>query len=431
MRKHIATGAMGAVYFSLVSGIYLVTFGNAIGLVHWQWALLSAASSLVLLLQLLSAYIVSRLGSRKAFWFYAAMCSRLLRGGALAVSFWLYLSHPSLARAALIALVIVANCFDAVCAPPWLSWLADIIPSEHHGSFMGRRSAWTARASLLVILPMGLMLDRVSEGMKMPALMAVFSAGFLIGAVDLLIHRTIPEPPMVVPPRRRFWREAAEPLRDSRFRARLVFNVVWTFSMTLGGSLAAVYFVEDLGIKRNFLGGGIVLIIFPLMGSMAGARALGAMVDRYGIKRMLLVGHLMWAVLPAFWMVATPGTALWWLGASSLLGGLAGTTALTAAGKLITRLPPPGHVPMYVAVSTCVGAVAGSCGPALAGVILHVLRGLAWQVGPVTVVGFHALFALSLVLRLSATSLIRRISEPTVSEPARETALRAAPEGTR
>jgi hypothetical protein len=298
-----------------------------------------------------------------------------------------------------------------------MSWLADIIPSEHHGRFMGRRSAWIARASLLVILPMGLMLDKVSEDTKMPALMLVFAAGFLIGAVDLLIHRTIPEPPMVVPPRRRFWQEALAPLRDERFRPWLVFNAVWTFSMTLGGSLAAVYFVEDLGIKRNFLGGGIVLIIFPLVGSMAGARALGAMVDRYGVKRMLLVGHLMWAVLPIFWVGATPHTALWWLAASSLIGGVASTTSLTAAGKLVTRLPPAGHVPMYVAVSTCVGALAGSCGPALAGVILHCTRETTWQIGSVTAVGFHVLFALSLVLRLSATLLIRRISEPTASEP--------------
>ena len=64
---------------------------------------------------------------------------------------------------------------------------------------------------------MGLMLDKVSEGLKMPALMLVFAAGFIIGAVDLLIHRTIPEPPMVVPPRRRFWHEALGPLRDADF----------------------------------------------------------------------------------------------------------------------------------------------------------------------------------------------------------------------
>jgi MFS family permease len=417
MRKHIVTGAMGAVYFSLLSGIYLVTFGNALGLAHWQWAVLSAASSLVLLLQLLSAYVVSRLGSRKTFWFYAAMCSRLLRGAALATSFFLYASRPSLARATFVVLVVLANSFDAVCAPPWMSWLADIVPSEHHGRFMGRRSAWTARASLLVILPMGLMLDRVGEEMKMPALMLVFAAGFVIGAVDLLIHRTIPEPPMVVPPRRRFWREALEPLRDRGFRPWLLFNAVWTFSMTLGGSLAAVYFVEDLGIKRNFLGGGIVLIIFPLMGSMLGARALGTMVDRYGIKRMLLVGHLMWGVLPAFWLLASPDTALWWLAASSLIGGVASTTAVTAAGKLITRLPPAGHVPMYVAVSTCVGALAGSCGPALAGVILHAMRNTNLQIGPVTVVGFQVLFVFSLALRLSATLLIGRISDPRASAP--------------
>jgi MFS family permease len=412
MRKHIFTGAMGSLYFMLLSGIYVVAFGNALGLEHWQWALLSAASSFALLLQLLSAYVVSRIGSRKRLWFISAMVSRLLRGAALGAAFLLSARMPTAARWAFLLLVVAANAFDAFGAPPWLSWLADIIPHEDHGHFMGRRSAWIAVTNLLIVLPVGFLLDNAGEQMKMPALMALFGFGFIVGVMDLLIHRTIPEPPMVVPPRHSFWREVAVPLADRGFRPWLVFNAAWTFSMTLGGALAAVHFVENLGIRRNFLGGGVALVILPLVGSLSTGKIAGRMVDRYGVKRMLRWAHAFWALLPFIWIFATTKNALWVLGLSSLVGGAASTAAMTAASKLTTRLPPSGHVPMYVAVSTCIGALAGGLGPVVAGMVLELSAGRMLTVGPFVFVGFHLLFAASFLLRNAATLLIRRIGEP-------------------
>jgi MFS family permease len=145
------------------------------------------------------------------------------------------------------------------------------------------------------------------------------------------------------------------------------------------------------------------------------------MVDRQGVKRTLLWGHLLWAVVPLIWIPATPTTALPWLGAAALVGGVGATTALTAANKLITRLPPPGHVPMYVAVSTCVGSLSGACAALCAGLLLQALHGMSWQIGPVTVGGFHVLFATSALLCGVSMALIRRIGEP-----ARPSALPAA-----
>ncbi len=417
MRKHIYTGAMGMVYFHLLSGIFLVTFGGSIGLTHWHWAALSGISSFVLGLQLLSAYVVRRLAMRKRLWFVAAVGERVCRAVALAAAFYLFRYAPGPARFALLGLLVLANAIGAIAAPPWMSWLADLIPSEEHGHFIGRRSAWISLTNVLVIVPLGLLIDRVPEATRPATLMGVFGVGFAVGLVDLLIHRTIPEPPMEAPPPRRLWHEMVAPLRDAHFRPWLLFNAAWTFSMTLGGALAAVYFVESLGIRRNLFGGSIVLIVLPMLANVVMARRLGRLVDRHGVKRMLLVGHLFWATLPAFWIFATPETALIWLGGASLLGGLASSTAMTAASKLITRLPPAGHVPMYVAVSTCVGSLAGGLGPLVGGMVLHVFRDLACPWGPVTVVAFHLLFAASVALRASSTLLIRRIGETDETAP--------------
>ncbi len=409
MRKHIVTGAMGMIHFALLSGIFLTTFGNLLGMQYWQWGLLASLSSFTLVFQLLSAHIVGRTGSRKGLWFAAALFSRILRAGAIVAAYFLFHSSQPLARVAFMGVLILSNCLAAIAAPPWFSWLADLIPEEGHGRFMGRRRAWIALANLCVVVPIGYALDRFGGRSQMCSLLAVFAVGFVLGLTDLFIHRTIPEPPMSKPPRKSLWRGLLVPLEDHRFRPWLVFNGLWTFGMTLGGSLAVLYFVENLGIKRNFFGGSLVLILVPLASAVLTAPWSGALIDRCGVKPVLRVGHTFWALLPLFWMLATPRTALLWLAPAAVIGGVASEAALNAATKLITRLRSPGHVPMYMAASTCVGCLTGGLGSLLAGILLQIFGDATWQVCGVTVVGFHALFLVSFVLRLGATLAIRRI----------------------
>jgi MFS family permease len=411
MRKHIVTGAMGTIYFYLLAGIYLVAFGNRIGMDYWRWGVLSGLTSFTLVLQLASAVLVRRIGKRKALWYVAAMAARVLRGAAIIGAFALLKVSSSAATWLFILLLVISTCFDAIATPPWLSWLAAIIPKDGHGTFMGRRSAWIALANGSVLIPIAWAVDRFDGENSYAPLVAVFAFGFVIGILDLVIHRTIPEPPMAPVHPRPFREELAHVLKDRDYRPWLVFNFVWTFAVTFGGSLAAIYFVENLGIKRNFLGGSLVLILLPLAATAVSARWLGVALDRYGIRRMLLCGHWLWAVLPLFWVFATPSNAMVMLALGSLVSTVGIEGALQAANKLIVRLRRSEDVPMYVAVSACVGSVAGGVGGLASGFILHLLADASWTVAGFAVGGFHILFLASFVLRSGAISLIKRVPE--------------------
>jgi len=413
MRKHIYTGAMGMVYLVLFYGMYLVSFGNDhLEMRYWQWGLLSALSSFALMLQMVSAHMVSRIRSRRTLWFLSALVSRLLRAIAIALTFWLVGPAPALARWVFIALLVLSNGFSAMCVPPWFSWLADIIPQKDHGRFMGRRTAWIALANLVVVLPLGWGIDRVPEQHKASAMLVIFGFAFVVGIVDLFIHSTIPEPPMPKMERKRFWKAVIVPFRDPSYRPWLLFNACWTFGMTLGGVMTTLYMVDNLGMKHNFLGASLVLILLPRSAAILFGKSVGALVDRHGVKQMLRFGHTLWAVLPLFWFFATPASALAWIGTGALIGGLASTAALNAAGKLVTRLPERQHVAMYVAVSTCVGNFAGGLGGMAAGLFLQFLKDFTWSFGGRTLIAFHILFITSLALRLASTVLLGRIQEP-------------------
>jgi MFS family permease len=416
------------VFYILLSGMYLVAFGQNIGMEKWHWGLVAALSSLVFLLQPVSAYMVGRVrvggptvvtwangGSRKSLWFISALVGRLCRGLAIAAAYGLLGTSESLSRTLFITLLTLATFFDAIAVPPWLSWLADIIPNDEHGRFWGRRSAWISLVNILVVIPIGYIMDRVHGGSGFTALLVLFGFALVMGLLDLWIHRTIPEPPMRPPREKTFWEELSVPLRDKAFQPWLVFNLVWTFGVWLGAALAWVYIIEDLNIKRDFCGGSLVVIVVPMMVSVLAGGWLGRLVDRIGVKRTLLYGHWMWALLPLFWVAAA-----WWqplivLGVGYVICGIGIEAALNAGTKLVTRFRPSDQVPMYSAVSTAASSVSGAAGSLLAGFLLQWSQGWSWRVIGLTVTGFHLVFLASFVLRTGSTWLIRNLkmeSEP-------------------
>jgi MFS family permease len=412
MRKHIYTGMMGSIHGTLVSGILFVYFGTAIGLTEFQWGLLAGISSWVIAAQPLSAILTERTGNRKRIWFLTALADRSLRFAGILVSFVLWINGVPASAVFLLVAVCAANFFGTIGLPPWLSWLADIIPEDEHASFWGRRSAWVSMFTVAVLLLAGLIADAVPEDRRIYAAVAIFAVGSTVGIIDLFIHGTIPEPRMIRPGRDRVLSQFLKPLRDPGFRPWIVFNCAWTFSMTLGGALSTLYMVEHLGMKDNILGGiAVTSGIQLLIATFIGARA-GRLVDAVGVRRMLYAGHLLWALLPIFWLISTPQIALFTIALASVSGGLGSTIATIAANKLITRYPPPESRAMYIAVSTSLGNLAGGLGPIIAGFVLRSMAGATVAIGPFEFGAFRFLFLASLILRMiSALSLIPRIGD--------------------
>ncbi|MCX7038880.1 MAG: MFS transporter, partial [Spirochaetes bacterium] len=299
-----------------------------------------------------------------------------------------------------------------VANAPWYGWLATIIPQDIQGAFWGRRDSWISLAVIVVVLPSGLLMDLIPAAGKLEMAVIVLTAAGVIGVADILIHGIIPEPPPLSGLRRSGLSNILAPLRDRRFRPWLLFNAAWNFSLFLGGSLGTLYFMENLGFKNNLLGGMISINVVTLLGTLLASRKVGRMVDRHGIQRMLMVGHLFWSFLPAIWLFATPRTAVFWISVSSVVGGIFPAAANNAATKLVTRFPPPEESGMYMGVSSMIGNICGGFGALAAGAFLDAMGPWTFALGRLSLSAFPLLFIASTIMRLATTvALVPRIRE--------------------
>jgi MFS family permease len=413
MWRHIYTGAFGGAYGVLTTNIFFIAFGNALGVTVFQWGLHGAITTFALAFQLISAHWAARLGHRKLLWWATEGFSRVLKAFGLAMSFMFYVRGDLKAAAfSLIFWMCMSGVFSAMSQPIWFSWLADIIPERIHGRFMGRRDVWVSLFIVALVIPGGMATDAYTGDAKTAVLATILLGAIALGIVDVSIHRTIPEPPMSPDRETSFRERILTPLQDRKFRPWLLFAGAWNFAAFLGNTLANVYFIDNLGLSRNYLGGAVVLIAVPLTAVAITSRWSGILVDRLGVRRMLAIANFCWAIVPIFWVVATPRTALFWLTVSSAVSGAATSPSVNAANKLITRTPPRHQRAMYMAMSTCVGSLAGGLGALAGGVFLTWLGNAHWNLFGWTFIPFQLLFLASLVLRLGSWALLFRVKTP-------------------
>ena len=414
MWKHIFTGALGTIWGSLITGIFFVYLGTRIGMTLFQWGLLGAIVSWALCAEIISALATHRLRLRKPIWFFCALGDRTLRFLGILVALWFWRTGRAHAALVLIIAISFASFLGAMSTAPWFSWLADLIPEKIHGRFWGRRTAWIAALVTAVTIPAAILMDQTREQWKLELTVIVFLAATVLGLLDLLIHVTIPEPRMASPPESNVVAEVLLPVRDARFRPWLIFNAAFAFPVGLGGALSVVFCLQNLELQRHFAAAMVVLTIVPTLSSVLTAGWSGALIDRVGTKRVMFWSSISWATIPAFWIFATPATAVFWVGASNVVGGIGANTAMANAGtKYVTRFPPPEQRAMYIAVSDTAYFIVTGLGALAAGLISKALADWQWAAGGWTFNVFHLLFASSVILRFAAVALFfPRIQEP-------------------
>jgi MFS family permease len=404
-------GSLGATYLLIctaLTGAPRVKFLTGLGATAFDFGVIAALTSLALAFQVVAGAMDALLRRRKPVWIALALAHRLMFLGVL-IAPWLF-DEP---RARIACIVIALALHEGLAnlgAPLWYSWMADLLPAQSLGRYWANRQwAVTLASTLLGVLMALLFYLFEARDQAVRGFVVVGSICLVLGVTDILLFLRVPEPPNERATPGELRAAFLQPLRDRSFRPFLVFRAWFQFAAALAYPFFAVYMIDQMGMSA--LTTQLLFLLTPL-GVIASTRLWGLLCDTYGERPVMIVILAGKFVIPLAFVVAPPIPAV----AIPLLAGLllidgAFNAAFDLSNQgIILRNTPRRNRSMYIAANNFLSVgLAATLAPLFSGWLIEALAGDPWAVGPYRLTGFHAVFALSSLLRAVAIVFALRL----------------------
>lgn len=373
----------GVVWMTCVGGDQMRAFARMLGFNDFAFGVMGAIPFIATLGQLPAAIIVERTGLRKHLFLNTQVVARLLWIPIALVPFvFCPGEHGSIvAVTAVLVLMVITNFLAHLSAPPWTTWMGDLVPRRIRGRYFARRTQLSALIQIAAIIGISVIMDHVNladlpqtaaaQPRLLIAVAGIFIVGSICGTVDILLFRRIREirPPrhddnakpsfdFTVAPRKdnsirsgivqvgRYSYRALDqilldPLRDRAFRNYVCHGSFIMFSATVAGWFYWLQARDHLGFN-SLATNGLFLVLAPIAGILTASRW-GKLIDRWGRRPVLIVSTFatILSVLPwLFASTATPspqfvGDAI--NNVAGLLGSLFGHDGMTCLDQSAMR----------------------------------------------------------------------------------------------
>jgi MFS family permease len=203
--------------------------------------------------------------------------------------------------AILVVLLLAWSAGEGLALPLWTSFLTGMVKNEERGRWLAMRATAATGASAVVMFGLAILLRFASRESALPAAYALAAvAGFVsLGQLRLLFGRTVPPP---LPAAR-----SVRSLPGDRETRRFLGGVVcFWFGAGLVGPVLPPYIIDELHAPTAYF--AVVGLLSALTGVVV-QRAWGRQSDKFGARRVLLLGGIgaglvpaLWALVPVYWL---------------------------------------------------------------------------------------------------------------------------------
>jgi len=406
----IAWGVFGSAWASMISGAPFVTFAREkLGASTFMFGLLCSVPFLGVIAQLPSAYWVERTRRRRLLFLIAGTGQRLIWFAVAALPWVIPAAQPELRVWAFLGLVLIGSSLGQAGAPAWLSWLADMVPENIRGRYLGNRAALATTTAVLVSAVVAYVIDRSST---FTTFTIIFSVAALVGLGDIELFWTIREPPMPPhegPP----WRLRdiiLAPLRNLPFRGYLLYALSESFMFGIAGPFFWLIGLEFLDIGN--LWSNVYVMLIPMIFTAVGLPFWGRMCDRFGSRPLVTLGTVMSIIFPVCWVLATPSRYHTLLATASIVGGFFGAAIQVGDMNMLFALTPRRTRSAYLAAIALAASLGWAIAPALSGALAQALKPMTFHALGLTFRNLHLLMLLSILGRsLHIALIIPRLPE--------------------
>jgi MFS family permease len=422
MRMSTADGVFATIHGNLTGGVIFTSFLLTLGAQKYHFAILNAVSAIAQLPQVLSAFWMGRVRSRKALVVSSALASRLVL--CLIVLLPYMMPFPA-ALKAILGAAFLWGALGSIASNAWTGWMSDLVPRRIRGRYFSSRNFALMIASIVSSLLLSWFLDQFSEGEPqgllsvLPSLrgtwvfvpankLAAFTLLYMFGAVPAIVsavfvYRQFEPPREPAHELPRFLSALREPFGDGLFVRFLVFTCMYNFVNSFASPYWSPYCLDEL--RMPYFSLAVCGLISTTCGLLT-ARPWGRLCDRYGNRPVVIIVMLVVVTHPLYYLVARDrfllpiyidfgSSGAMWTGYGIAMGNL-----LLLFGTARTK-------EMFFAVYATSSALTIFVGSLLSGYIVTVIP--ATHLGPLRLNSVQVIFLFTSVLRLVSVFAAARL----------------------
>lgn len=407
--------------FSLTTGGFLTYFAYEIGAKAVPIAVILVIPEMAGVCGVFSRTITKLFGNRKRTYIWCSLIARFvsLLIPALAIES-VRESIPSPIWV-LIAVLAATNIVQAIAYNAYISWLTDLVPEYNWGRLFARRSL--AKVGILIFVPMigGFSRDYWKKNLGAEQTLWIYLVVFCVGTLFLTLSLL----PMLRLPSvssnandngktSSDWSHVLAAFANPNTRYAIFY--AWWLAFFQGITQSPFFFYSVYQLKIS-LG-----TYYAMAGVMYGLQfglsiPTGNISDRNGNKLPLMIGLFAVAMAMPFWMLATPET-WWWLIGAYILWGVFAVVNITGR-NLLLKVSPRGDNQIHFGLFRQVaGLIAGASG-LLGGYLLTHLQKteFSYALGSFELTAFSLIFLISFVGRLMAPLWLIPVKEANEETP--------------
>jgi MFS family permease len=409
-RAIVVAGCLAMAYTQLTMSPASIQFARHLGGTGFHIGLLGALPTGMLFMQFLSALAVNHIRQRRWLWLASSITERLILVP-VAIGAWLL---PEVSNGFWLWAMLGATAANYGLlhfgSPLWLSWMGDYLPHEGLNRYWGKRHLWM-QISAALSLALGAIYLLKSGVEARPAFATLITVGAVLGLADLVHFFKVEEPPVRPLPELKLSQLLLAPFQHRDFRSFIVYSSFFNFAAMIGAPFISLFLLDYIGMDLFRV---LMLWSISWIGGAVLSRQLGHWAELHGSRPVLVlctafkgINMLALVVTPT-----DPALAFWFLAPIFMLDALLNAGIAIASNGFMLKNSPQQNRSMYIAAGTALAGTIGGVTSIATGILLTGMGNWSWTFAGWTFVGYHALFAASLLMRLASIVLAARMREP-------------------
>ena len=301
----------------------------------------------------------------------------------------------------LIFLIGLSACGNSMINVCWLPWFSDLAPIGIRARWFSVRDTINSVVNLCVSILVARLLDTLPPYNRY---IIIFLIGGTLGVLDMICFGFCKEQYNSPPLRLHLSGVIRDILKNRPFLRLVIMWTAWCFASNLCAPYLSRYSVNEMGLSFTQM-----MIFGSVASSIATVLVMtrwGKAMNLFGCRSVMLVSTLATSLTDTFYLFSSPGN-IWPVLLRNFIGAMCWSGCNLAANNMQLSTSSDEAKPSYIAIYSCVTALAGvALGTLTGGFLLERLESVQFSV--LWFDRYKAMILLSVALRLLVALLLVR-----------------------